>query len=179
MKTSWNAFKSDERSQEELWMMTQMARHPKLRRIRIKMMIEGLTLVGFLCTYYNLFDGQSKPLWANALLIVATIAFVANDLMSLYVLLNPIRNLQLMLSLKSFHVTLRRIHLSSIITSLAFACSLLLFFTSNLVFTLPKYALLFGITASLLGFTIWSNRIWLVRIKQIAETTSLFASLRS
>lgn len=179
MRTNWNSFKSDLKSQEELWMMTQIANHPNLQRIRTKLMIEGLALTGFLLSYYNLFDGHNKPIWVNALLISAAVAFIANDLIGLYVLQTPVRRLQLMQSLKTFHSALKGMHISSIITSFAFACSLLLFFTSSIAFTGTKYALLTGIIASLLGFTLWSNRIWKTRIKQIAETSRQFESLRS
>jgi len=53
--------------------------HPVLKQIRKQMVIELVGFVLFLIVYYDFFDGDRKPVYANVLLVVAMLGVIAGN----------------------------------------------------------------------------------------------------
>jgi len=79
LKSDWQNGLIAEKSEDDLQKMTRITNHPTLKRIRTKLIIETISFVLFLVVYYDWFDGDKKPFYANAFLVVSLLFFIAND----------------------------------------------------------------------------------------------------
>ena len=170
IKSHWQNTGKSKKNQTELLMMTKIKNHPKIKRIRVKLIIEAILLIVFLAVFYEGFDGAFKPLWANILLIVTTIAYIVVRFIGWLVLRNPIKEDNLKKSLISFQHTLKRMAISILLTSFLFGLAIISFFTSSIDFTKGKYFVLAGMIISLILLVYLSSRKWTKRIKGIKTT---------
>ena len=170
IKSHWQNTGKGKKNQTELLMMTKIKNHPKIKRIRVKLIIEAILLIVFLAVFYEGFDGAFKPLWANILLIVNTIAYIIVRFIGWLVLRNPVKEGNLKKSLISFQHTLKRMAISILLTSFLFGLAIISFFTSTIDFTKGKYFVLAGMIISLILLVYLSNRNWTKRIKNIKTT---------
>ncbi len=150
LKSDWKKTGPRNKSQDELLMMTKIINHPYIKRIRIKFFIEATLLITFLVLYYDGFDGATKPLWANLLLIGATTSYIIVRFIGWLVLRNPVQGDNLKKSLVKFSHQLKQIAVSVLISSLLFGSAIISFFTSSVDFTKEKYFVLAGMILTLL-----------------------------
>ncbi|MEO8253684.1 MAG: hypothetical protein ABI554_04790 [Flavobacterium sp.] len=174
IKSTWKKTGEDKKNQTELLMMTKIKNHPNIKRIRIKLIIETILLTIFLAVYYDGFDGATKPLWANILLITTTIAYIVVRFIGWLVLRNPVKEGDLKKSLVSFQNKLKIMVISILLTSFLLASAFISFFTSSINITKGKYFLLTGIIITLILLVYLSSRNWIKRIKHIKTTLMEF-----
>lgn len=167
LKSNWKKTGTGKKSQDELLMMTKVKNHPNIRRMRIKFMIETILIIAFMAVYYDGFDGDTKPLWANLLLVVTTIGYIVVRFKAFIVLRNPIEAGNLKQSLSSFENRLNRIAIYILLTSFLFGSAIISFFSSTIDFTKGKYFLLAGMILSLVLLVYASSRNWFKRIEGI------------
>lgn len=167
LKSNWENAGTGKKSREELFMMTKIRNHPKLNRIRIKLVIESILLIAFLIVYNNIFDGGNKPLWANITLIIGAALFMLTDFIGYLTLQNPISGNNIKNSLNAFHLKLKRITFFSLIASFIFSLSVVLFFASTVVFTKSKYLMLAGMIITMIVLIYVSYKNWMLRINLI------------
>ena len=172
LKSNWKDIGQGQKNQTELWMMTKMKNHPTLKRIQIKLIIETILIVVFLAVYYDGFDGATKPLWANIVLVSATSAYIVTRFMGWLVLRNPIKEGDLKSSLTSFQSTLKRMALSVLCTSFLFGVAIISFFASGVDLSRGKYFAFAGMMITLILLVYLSSRNWLKRLKEIKTTLS-------
>lgn len=174
LKSSWKEVGIDKKSHEELSTMTKLKNHPNIKKIRIKLVIETILISVFLAVFYDVFDGATKPLWANILLIVATIPYLIVRFMGWLVLRNPIKEDNLKISLINFQNKLKRMAISVWVTSFLFGSSIILFFASSIDFTKGKYLILASMILSLMILGYLSSRNWFKRVEDINTTLKDF-----
>jgi len=148
LKSNWKEAGIGKKTPNELLMMTQIKNHP----------------------YYDAFDGATKPLWSNLLLIGSTGSFIIVRFVGWLVLRNPINGDNLKTSLITFQNKLRRIAISVLLTSLLFGSAIILFFSSSIDFTGGKYFMLAGMALSLTLLVYLSSRNWFKRVEGINTT---------
>jgi len=170
LKSNWKKAGQGKKNQTELLMMTKINNHPKLKRIRLKLIIETILILVFLAVYYDGFDGATKPLWANMLLIGTTTAYIIARFAGWLVLINPIKGDDLKKSLSRFQQVLKRMAISILITSFLFGLAIISFFTSSIHFTTGKYVVLAAMIVTLLVLVYVSSRNWLKRMNSIKAT---------
>lgn len=170
LKSNWKKTGQGKKNQTELLMMTKIKNHPNIKRMRIKLIIETILIIVFLAVYYDGFDGATKPLWANLLLIVTTTLYIIVRFIGWFVLRNPIKGGNLKKSLIGFQYTLKRMSILILLTSLLFGTAIISFFTSSIEFTQGKYFVLVGMIISLILLVYLSGRNWLKRIEGIKKT---------
>jgi hypothetical protein len=170
LKSNWKKAGVGLKDQNELLMMTKIKNHPDIKRIRIKFIIETILIIVFLAVYYDGFDGATKPLWANILLIGSTIAYIIVRVLGWLALRKPIRGENLKESLVSFQSKLKRMANLILFTSFLFGSAIISFFTSSIDFTIGKYLVLAGIILSLMLLVYLSSRNWFKRIEAINTT---------
>lgn len=178
IKSNWKKAGIGIKAQDELLMMTKVKNHPHIIKIRIKLIIEAILIIVFLSVYYNMFDGATKPLWANLLLILSAISFIIIRVAGWLVLRNPIRSDNLKKSLAKFQNRLKQMAFSNMLTSFLFGMAIILFFISSVNFTNGKYLLLGGIIFSLILLAYLSSRNWFHRVKSINLTLKEFNQKR-
>lgn len=174
LKSSWQKAGKSTKSAAELQLMTQVQQHPRLRRIRLKLLIEAVLITAFLLLYRDIFDGAEKPLWANICLLLSAVLFILNDLLGYFTLQKPVSGPNLLRSIENLRSKLGRLLVSSISTSLLFGASLILFFSAGIEYTPAKYLLLAGMILSLFALTYMSYKNWSNRIQHIQKAAEEF-----
>lgn len=170
LKSNWKKVGAGKKGQNELSIMTNVKNHPNIKKIRIKLIIETILIIVFLAVYYDGFDGATKPLWANLLLIVTTVSYIIVRFIGWLVLRNPIKGDNLKTSLINFQNKLKRMAISVLVTSFLFGSSIILFFASSIDFTKGKYLMLAGMVLSLILLVYLSSRNWFKRVEGINTT---------
>lgn len=170
IKSNWKKAGAGIKDQNELIMMTKIKNHPSIKRIRFKFIIETTLIIVFLAAYYDGFDGATKPLWANFLLIGATTLYIIVRFTGWLVLRNPIKGDNLKTSLITFQNKLHRMAIYILLTSFLFGSAIILFFASSIDFTGGKYFTLAGMVLSLVLLVYLSSRNWFKRVKGINTT---------
>jgi len=174
LKSHWQKSSYPAKSSLELKMMTKVRNHPKLARIRIKLIIEVTLLVAFIALYKDLFDGGAKPLWVNISLGVSVALFIINDIVGYFTIQDPIRAGNIKSSINTLIPKLKRLSILSITSSLFFGLCLILFFSSTIDFTQEKYLMLAGMLITLIIFSFVSHRNWFYRIKHFQKVEQEF-----
>jgi cation transport ATPase len=177
LKTDWNRIETNKKSRKELMMMIKIQNHPKLNRIRIRLIIEIVMLVAFLAAYNDIFDGPEKPLWVNVILIFSAVLFILTDAIGYWVLQNPIQESNLRESLTKLHTKIKRLSIFSLIASFLFGLSVVLFFTSTIVFTPLKYLQSAGLLIALMFMLYISYKSWAQRMNQIKQAGMEFEEI--
>lgn len=170
LKSNWKKAGVGKKDQNELSMMTKIKNHPNIKKIRVKFMIETILIIVFLAVYYDGFDGATKPLWANILLVITTMTYIIVRFVGWFVLRNPIKGDNLKTSLVNFQIKLKRMTIFVLVTSFLFGSAIILFFASSIDFTKEKYFILAGMALSLVLLVYLSSRNWFKRVEGINTT---------
>ncbi|OJJ15095.1 hypothetical protein BKI52_40225 [marine bacterium AO1-C] len=167
LKSQWQNVEVAHKNKEELQQMTKIQHHPQLRKIKTRLMIEIVLLTLFLLVFQDFFDGPQKPFWVNILLTSGILLSVTTNLWGYLVLFNPIRAFSLHTSLKTYFQRLKRMAIFSVISSLYYGTTLIMFFTANLHMTTKKYVFVALMGGFLLMMVYFSHKLWQSHIQRI------------
>jgi len=175
LKSTWHNVNGSVKSETELQKMTKIANHPSLKKIRIKLIAEiiGLSLFSFI--YYDWFDGDQKPLYANLLLLSSLLLYISNDITGYMAIIRPVTGNNLKTSIQSYMVRIKRLSVFSSIISFLYGISLIVFFTSVINFTPEKQLILVGIIICLIIMIFSSISIWTKWIKSLSLQVKEFS----
>ncbi len=148
--------------------------HPSLKRIRTKLIVETIGLVFFLFVYYDWFDGDKKPFYVNLLLVGSLLLYISNDVIGYVSIARPSRGINLKLSIQNYLMRVKRLAFFSLIISLLYSVSIIVFFTSVINFTKEKRLILAGIIIVLFQITLLSFKIWTKRINKLKQQVNDF-----
>lgn len=168
LKANWQEAGKNTRTTSALEKMTKVRHHPKLRRIRAKLLIESVLLTGFLLTYENAFDAVDKPLWSGVLLMIFGLLFILNDVAGYFLIIRRVKGPSIVVSLKNLVILLKRLSVFSVISSVLFSLSLIVFFSTGLAFTSAKYLILAGMVVTLGVLSYVAYRNWQQRIRHFS-----------
>ncbi|MEO8413097.1 MAG: hypothetical protein ABI472_05530 [Ginsengibacter sp.] len=174
LKSNWQNAGGYSKSESDLLNMTKLTHHPSLKKIRIKLIAETIFLVLFLVIYYDWFDGDKKPLYANIILATGLLFYIANDMIGYVAIAKPVSGLNLKLSITNYFARIKRLAIFSLIFSFLYSISLIVFFTSVIHFTREKRFLLLGLVIILFQLMFWSFRVWTRRIKSLQQQVKDF-----
>ena len=169
LKSGWQNAGVALKSEVDILKMTKLTNHPSLKTIRKKLLIETLLLIFLSVVYYDWFDGNKKPFYANLLLITALLLYIANDVIGYISLVRPVRGVNLKLSIEKYLHSIRRLSVFSLGVSFLYSISLIMFFTSVIDFTREKRFILLGMIVILSQAILWSARVWNKRIKTLKQ----------
>ena len=169
LKSNWQNAGGVFKSEIELLNMTKITHHPSLKKIRIKLISEIIFLVLFLIIYYDWFDGDKKPFYANIVLVTGLLLYITNDIIGYVAIAKPISGLNLKLSITNYLAKIKRVAIFSLVFSFFYSVSLIVFFTSVIHFTREKRFLLLGLAIILFQLMFWSFRIWTKWIKSLKQ----------
>ena len=167
LKSAWKNTGEALKSEVEIQKMTKINNHPSLKKIRRKLLIESMGLTLFLIVYHDWFDGHTKPMYVNALLVSSVVLYVLNDVVGYISLVKPVSGLNLKVSAQKFLARIKRLAVLSLIISMLYGSTLVLFFTSVISFTKTKYLVLGAIVLVFLVMTYYSWKIWNRWIKNL------------
>ncbi len=174
LKSDWQNAGGAFKNEADLQRMTKVTNHPSLKRIRIKLIVETIGLVFFLFIYYDWFDGEKKPFYANLALLVGLLLYISNDVIGYIFITRPVMGANLKLSIQNYLTRIRRLSVFSLIISFLYGISLIIFFTSVINFTKEKGLIMIGIIVVLLQLILLSFKIWAKWIKNLKQQVKDF-----
>lgn len=174
LKSNWQNAGRTSKSEAELLNMAKITHHPSLRNIRIKLIAETIFLLAFLVIYYDWFDGDKKPLYANIVLTTGLLLYIGNDIIGYVAIAKPISGINLKLSITNYFTRIKRLAILSLAFSFLYSISLIVFFTSVIHFNREKRFLLLGMIIVLLQLIFWSFRVWTMWIKNLKQQVRNF-----
>ena len=169
LKSCWQNAGGEFKSEEYLQRMTKIVNHPSIKKIRTKLVIETIMLVFFLFIYYDWFDGDKKPFYANLSLVIGLLLYIFNDVIGYIAIIRPIRGTNLRLSIQNYLVRVKQLSITSIIISFLYSLSIIIFFTSVITFTKEKGLLLVFSSVIVCQLILLSFRIWTKWIKNLKQ----------
>lgn len=167
LKSDWKNAGEDFKSEADLLIMTKIANHPSIKKIRTKLIIEAVVLLFFLFIYYDWFDGDKKPFYANLSLVVGLLLYILNDIIGYISITRPIRETNLKISLQNYLMRIKRLSISSVIITFLYSISIIIFFTSVITFTKEKGLILIFSIVVAVQFILLSLRMWTKWIKNL------------
>jgi uncharacterized membrane protein len=160
LKQSWQNAGDNLKTETDLAKMTKVAHHPTLKKIRVKLVAETVGLLLFLIIYYDWFDGDTKPLWANIALVSGVLLYLLNNVVGYISMARPVQNLNLKLSVQKYLADVKRFSWLSLGISFLYSICLVAFFSSVILFTKEKALLVTGLVIILLQMIFFSQRTW-------------------
>ena len=160
LKSGWQNAGGNYRTEADLERMTKLNQHPTLKRIRTKLIIETILLSFFLVVYYDWFDGDQKPLYANLLLFTGALLYILNDVIGYISLAKPVMKENLRSSVQHLLSKVKRLSMLSLVVSFLYSVCLLTFFLSVITFTKEKSFILLGMILVLVQVTHISYKVW-------------------
>jgi hypothetical protein len=167
LKSGWQNAGENFKSEADLRRMTKIVNHPSIKKIRAKLIVETILLLFFLFIYYDWFDGDKKPFYANLALVVGILLYIFNDVIGYVSITRPIRGTNLKLSLQNYLMRIKRLSISSVIITFLYSISIIIFFTSIITFTKEKGLMLVFSTVVVVQLILLSLRIWAKWIKKL------------
>ncbi|MEO6136328.1 MAG: hypothetical protein ABIP35_14310, partial [Ginsengibacter sp.] len=174
LKSGWQNAGQAFKSEADLQRMTRIINHPSLKKIRTKLLVESFMLVFFLFIYYDWFDGDKKPFYANAALVAGLVLYIVNDVIGYVSITRPIMGNNLRLSVQNYLWRLKRLSIFSLIITCLYSISIIIFFTSTIIFTKEKGLMLVFSTVVVIQLILLSSRIWSKRIKNLKQQVDDF-----
>jgi len=167
LKSDWKNAGKNFKSEADLRLMTKIVNHPSIKKIRTKLIIEAIVLSFFLFIYYDWFDGDKKPFYANVSLVVGLLLYIFNDVIGYISIARPIKDNNLKLSLQNYLLRIERLSISSVIITFLYSISIIIFFTSVITFTKEKGLILIFSVVLVVQFILLSLRMWTKWIKNL------------
>ncbi|WP_299703968.1 hypothetical protein [uncultured Pontibacter sp.] len=170
LKTAWQQETPDQIvTKEKLTEMTDVNKHPVLRRIKAKLVIEAVAITVMLLVFYDIFDGHLKPVYATIVLVLGALFYLSSNLYSYFTLKHPVSSGNVLSSLQYFLIQLQRARAFSLTSVVLFSTALWVFFTSSISLDAKHVFFLAGMGLITLIFLYLSSRTWshwISRIKQ-------------
>lgn len=167
LKSDWKNAGKNFKSEADLRLMTKIVNHPSIKKIRTKLIIEAIVLSFFLFIYYDWFDGDKKPFYANVSLVVGLLLYIFNDVIGYISITRPIKDTNLKLSLQNYLLRIERLSISSVIITFLYSISIIIFFTSVITFTKEKGLIFIFSVVLVVQFILLSLRMWTKWIKNL------------
>lgn len=169
LRSNWQNAGDTFKSETDLQKMTKISRLPAIKKIRVKLIVETISLGFFLFIYYDWFDGDKKPFMANALLVGSMLLYILNDVIGYRSIWKPVSGQNLKLSIHKYLSTVKKLSAYSLVISFLYSTCIILFFTSVIHFTNAKKILLVGIIVVLVVSVFLSYKAWVKWISQLRQ----------
>jgi hypothetical protein len=174
LKSAWQGMDANPKTNKELSAMMHESAHPVLKRIRKQLILETVAFTAFLFVYYNAFDGDRKPFYANLLLVMAMLFVIAHNIIGYMLTKRPVNGNTVKQSLYNQWLQLKTYATVSVASRVLSATCLLLFFTSVITFNTNKYWMLAAIILLFVIQIIVLSGIWMKRVRKMKETIDSF-----
>ena len=139
LRSEWHNAGTGDVDVEKLKLMTKVNQHPVLKKLRTELFVNALVLIAFLSIYYDGFDGDKKPLLINAFLIASVIIYIGNNVFGYILIRNPVKAENIYVSIERHVGVLKRLSITTILSSILYATTFTLFFTVSLPSSPKKY----------------------------------------
>lgn len=171
LQSMWNNLSTTPKDQQTLKTMLSA---PGIRKMRRQLFLETIAFILFLIVYYDFFDGDRKPVYANLALVGASLFAIIHSILGYQLATKTLHADTITQSLKMSLLRLRRYAVISVSSRIIAAACLLLFFTSVISFTNHKYLLLLIILIVFAVQLILLRNVWKKRITKLENDLANF-----
>ena len=171
LKSMWSSIAPQTKTDDEIREMLKENKHPVLKSIRKQFAIEITGWFAFLICYYSMFDGATKPMLINIVLVIAIITPLIHNLYGYNFAKYLVDAPTVKKSLEGYLVKMRIFMFSSITTRVIFLSGLFTFFAYGIDFDSSKYFLLAAVILAMVFFQgFFLYKIWMKRIMDLRNT---------
>ncbi len=168
LKSAWKDVGIEVKHTEELKLMLIENRHPVLKSIKRQLSIELMLWPLFLFIYYDGFDGDQKPLYANILLVLGISSLLVHNIIGYFLNKNLVIDDDINKSLQGYLKRVKEYAIMSVASKVFAFAAILVFFSSVITFNGTKYGLLMLLLVIaciqlFMQYRIWDNRIRTLR----------------
>jgi hypothetical protein len=174
LKSAWQGMAAVPKSKDAIKSMMLERTHPVLKRIRRQLIIEAAAFTVFLFLYYDFFDGNRKPVYANVLLVMGLLFVIIHNIIGYMLTRRPVTGNTIKQTLACNLTKMKTFAITSIIVRMLAAGCLLLFFIQAIRFTESKYWILIVIILVFIIQIVLLSRVWAKRINQLRGTINDF-----
>lgn len=166
-KETWQQSGSEADKSAELSHMVNPIHNPRIKRIRLRMVIETILTLLFIVLVLTGLDSGEKPLWARITLVVTGLVYIINRLIGYAKLSSPKLDGNTRIITELMIQDIKKLSVTSTITALLMGSALLVFFSVNVSFDTQKTLLLGGMILTMLTFTRLSSSVWRLQIRSL------------
>lgn len=170
LKAAWDSTPTPSRNTADIAAIINKQASPVMRGIRKQLIIELLGYTAFLIGYYDFFDGDKKPFYLNALLVVSVLFLLAYNVFGYTLAKNPVPGNSLLESMQQRLQQLKRYALVAVSCRAFAMAGVFTFFLANIHWDNSKYTAV-GVIVIVTLLAIFVHRsIWAGRIKRLRNT---------
>ncbi|HEY9259547.1 hypothetical protein [Chitinophaga sp.] len=170
LKAAWDNTPTPSRNTAEIAAIIDQQASPVMRGIRKQLIIELLGYTAFLVVYYDFFDGDKKPFYLNALLVISLLFLLAYNVAGYTLAKNPSMGNSLLESMQRQLQRLKRYALVSVSSRILAFAGIFTFFLAGIHWNSSKYAAIGVIILGIIVQQFFLRRIWMGRIKRLSDT---------
>lgn len=176
LKSAWDSTPTPSRNTTDITAIVNKQASPVMRGIRKQLIIELLGYTAFLLVYYDFFDGDKKPFYLNALLIISVLLLLAHNVVGYTLAKNPVVANSLLKTMQQQLQRLKRYALVSVSSSVLAFAGIFAFFLAGIHWNNSKYAAVGVIVIMMILQQFSLRRIWAGRIKRLSDTIAALKS---
>ncbi len=174
LKSAWQHVRTPRKSSTDLKSAMEESNHPVLKGIRRQLVFETVGFSLFLLVYYDFFDGDRKPLYANLLLVGIMLLAIGHNIAGYLLTRRGMKDSNIRHSLEERLSSIKTYAVVSIVTRVLTMTCVCIFFTSVVTPDTRRYQLL-ALAAVIFTMQIaLLSRIWWRRIKRLREVIADF-----
>jgi len=174
LKSGWQKAGGAFKSETDLRRMTRIINHPSIKKIRTRLGIEIIALLFILFIYYDWFDGDKKPFYANLALVAGLLLYIVNNIIGFIWILKPVRKMNLKDGVEEYLIRVKRLSVFSVIVAFLYSISILIFFASTINFTKEKGLVLVFSSVIMFQLILLSFHVWRKRINRLKQQAADF-----
>ncbi len=174
LKSAWQHTGIPRKSTADLESAMKESNHPVLKDIRRQLMFETVGFTLFLLVYYDFFDGDRKPLYANLALVGAMLLVIGHNIAGYLLTTRGMKDSNIRRSLEERLSHIKNYAIASVAARVLVMTCVCIFFTSVVALDTRRYLLL-AVAALIFAAQIpllW--RIWWRRIKRLEKVIADF-----
>ncbi|ODS86521.1 MAG: hypothetical protein ABS46_00870 [Cytophagaceae bacterium SCN 52-12] len=174
LKSAWQHIRTPRKSSTDLKSAMEEGNHPVLKGIRRQLLFETIGFTLFLLVYYDFFDGDRKPLYANLLLAGAMLLVIGHNIAGYRLAGRGVKDSSIRRSLEERLSRIKTYAVISVTSRVLIMACVCIFFISVVTLDTQRYRLLaliavvFAIQITLL------SRLWRRRIRRLKEVIADF-----
>lgn len=174
LKSGWQNAGGGLKTEKDLQRMTKLFNHPSIKKIKRKLIIEIALFLLFLFVYYDWFDGDKKPLYANLALVAGLLLYLLNSVIGYVSITKPVGTAGLKQSIEQYLRSIKRLSVFSILITILYSVSIIVFFASTIQFTKEKGLILAFSSVIVFQLIILSSKLWASWIKNLKQQVNDF-----
>ena len=170
LKAAWDNTPTPSRSTADIEAMAVKQTSPVIKQIRKQLVIESIGYALFLVVYYDFFDGDKKPFYLNALLVVSVLFMLVYNVAGYMLAKHPAIGDNLLQTMQQQLRQLKRYAAVAVTSRILAFAGIFAFFLANIHWNNHKYLAIALIVLVIILQQFFLRKIWTGRINRFSNT---------